>query len=116
MACRIRHSVAGLTASCDRFRRQVLRRQPFGRPIEPRLDDQFLEVLDGDLLQPHQHCPVAIEMRRGEVHIRLLDEKRLLHPFVSDPSIQNRAVGSRGAKSSEELPGWPPIPAADRCS
>src|SRR3990170_2336532 len=49
---------------------QVLLGQPLRRAVEPGLDQQLLELGDRDPLQSHENRGVAVEMRRGEVHLR----------------------------------------------
>ena len=62
-----------LTTSVD-----VLSSKPLGRTIQPRLDDYFLEVVDGDLVETHQDRRVTVEVRCGEEDVRVIGEKGLL--------------------------------------
>src|ERR1700735_5279564 len=70
--------------------RGVLPGRALGRPAQPRLDDQLLQVGQPDPLQHDQDHRVAVEMRSREVHRRVVGQQRLLGGEVLDPSAEDR--------------------------
>ena len=51
--------------------------------------------------QPDQDHRVAVEVRRGEVHVGLIGDERELHPFIRDARTEDVAVGCVVAERGE---------------
>ncbi len=69
-------------------------RQRLRRPPEPGLNDRFVELLDGYAIEPHEDRRVAVEVRGGEVDVRVVAQQRLLRPEMLHSGAQDRPVRS----------------------
>src|ERR1044072_2013665 len=65
--------------------------EALGRPAQPRLDDELLQLVQRDLLQAHEHRRVAVEVRGREEDGGVVGEQRLLRPEMLDPNAQDGA-------------------------
>src|SRR3954471_24852065 len=56
---------------------QILIREALGRPRQPCLDDDLLEIVDPDRVEADQDGRVAVEVRRREEDARVVMQQRL---------------------------------------
>src|SRR5882757_6860015 len=75
--------------------------QSLRRLHRPRVGDQFRQLGHANLGQPHQHRRVAVEVRRGEVHARLVGDQRELDALVGHPRADDVALRRIVAKCLE---------------
>ena len=82
----------------------VLLGDPLGRASQPRLDDHFFEILDGDLLEADQDCRVPVEVWGREEDVWVISEQRLLGAQVLYARTEDRA-GRRVVAQGAEIRG-----------
>src|SRR5947209_11364248 len=75
--------------------------EAFGRACQPRLDDDLLEDLDADLLEPDQHRCVALEVRDREEDLGIVRDQRLLRDQVLHARAEDRPVRRRRSERRE---------------
>jgi hypothetical protein len=78
----------------------VLLCKSFGRTGKPRLDDQLVELLQGDLVKAHQDRWITLEMWRSEEDMPVVGEKGLLRAEMLYSRSEYRPLGHVIAKSS----------------
>src|SRR5215471_15996408 len=81
--------VAGLKECVDRF---------LWSARAPRLEYQLFEILETDLLEPHEHRGITIEVRRREVDAGLARDERFLHLESRRANAQDRTFRSARAE------------------
>src|SRR5712691_10066761 len=72
--------------------REVFLHQALWGAGEPCVDDQFVELRDGNALETHQDRWVAVEMRGGEIHLWVFGDQRVFHSDVFHVSAQDRPI------------------------
>jgi uncharacterized membrane protein YgaE (UPF0421/DUF939 family) len=83
---------AVMTRGSERTGQELLD-QFLGRPRQPGLGDQLLEVADLDRGQFDQHRRITIEMRGGEIDPRLVGDQRELDALIGHPDTHDVALG-----------------------
>jgi hypothetical protein len=82
----------------------VVLNKPLRRPSQPRLDNHFFEVFDGDRIQANQDRGVTVEVWGGEEDLWIISEKRLLRDEVLHSRTEDRARWRVVAEGAEVRP------------
>jgi glycosyltransferase involved in cell wall biosynthesis/GT2 family glycosyltransferase len=78
--------------------RDLTPRQALRRPGQPRLDDDLLERLLVDRVEPYEHRGDVVEVRCREEDARVIGQQRLLGKEMLDAGPQDRARGRQRAE------------------
>src|SRR3981189_2473802 len=90
--------------------REVVLRKALWGAGEPCVDDQFVELGDGNALEAHQDRWIAVEMRRGEVHVWVFGIHRFLKSVGLHGGARERPIRRQIAERFVVLSSERPFP------